>query len=320
LEQVNANFDDEVSVTYGVCIEQKGSTPTIENSLFHLSDVAVLNAANRAKDWTLPLTDGLSPSTEYNYVAYYIDYYGKVVYTQVVDFVTTKPEVCICTVNGVSFNMAGVEGGTFMMGATSEQTGAYSDEKPVHFVTLSDYYIGETEVTQELWIAVMGTNPSSFTGNTRPVEQVSWDDCRTFISKLNALTGENFRLPTEAQWEFAARGGNKSRGNLYSGGNSLGDVVWYYENSGNKTHAVKTKSPNELGLYDMSGNVWEWCRDWYGGYSSAAVTNPTGPASRTYCVNRGGCWNSDASNCRAANRYIYAPGARFSTLGFRLAR
>ena len=166
-----------------------------------------------------------------------------------------KHEVCICTVNGVSFNMAGVEGDTFMMGATSEQTGAYSDEKPVHFVTLSDYYIGETEVTQELWMAVMGTNPSRFTGDAqRPVEKVSWDACQTFISKLNALTGENFRLPTEAQWEYAARGGNKSRGYLYSGSNSVGKVAWSDENSGNTTHAVKTKSPNELGIYPYEEN------------------------------------------------------------------
>ena len=154
--------------------------------------------------------------------------------------------------------MVKVRGGTFQMGATPEQTGAFDFEKPVHSVTLSDYYIGETEVTQELWTAVMGNNSSHFKGNSqRPVETVSWSDCQTFITKLNELTGENFHLPTEAQWEYAARGGNKSRGYLYSGSNSIDDVAWYDSNSGNKTHAVKTKSPNELGLYDMSGNVWE---------------------------------------------------------------
>ena len=319
LEQVNANFNDEVSVTYGVCVGQKGSTPTKEDCLFHLSDVAVLNAANRAKNWTLPLTDGLSRGTEYSYVAYYTDYYGNIVYTQVAKFSTIKPDVLTYTVNGVSFNMKSVEGGTFKMGATPEQTGAEGDEKPVHSVTLSDYYIGETEVTQELWMAVMGTNPSSFTGNTqRPVEQVSWDDCQTFISKLNALTGENFRLPTEAQWEYAARGGNKSRGYLYSGSNWLDEVAWYSGNSGDKTHAVKTKSPNELGLYDMSGNVWEWCQDWYGSYYSAAVTNPTGPTSGSNRVNRGGSWHSYASICRAASRDYDAPGYRNNFLGLRL--
>ncbi len=321
LQQVNANFEDEVSVTYGVCVGQKGSTPTKESCLFHLSDVAVLNATNRAKNWTIPLIDGLSQSTEYSYVAYYIDYYGKLVYTQVAEFTTAKlSEILFYTVNGVSFNMKGVEGGTFQMGATPEQTGAETDEKPVHSVTLSDYYIGETEVTQELWMAVMGTNPSSFTGNIqRPVEQVSWDGCQTFISKLNELTGENFRLPTEAEWEYAARGGNQSKGYLYSGSNSLGEVAWYSGNSGDKTHAVKTKSPNELGLYDMSGNVWEWCQDWYGYYSSAAETNPTGPASGTRRVIRGGSWNRSATGCRAAGRYRNTPGIRLNYLGVRLA-
>ena len=234
--------------------------------------------------------------------------------------VVNKGNVRVYTVKGVTFKMIKVYGCTFLMGATPAQIGADDDEKPVHSVTLSDYYIGETEVTQELWAAVMGTNPSHFTGNTqRPVEQVSWDDCQTFISKLNALTGENFRLPTEAQWEFAARGGHKSRGNLYSGGNSLGDVAWYYENSGNKTHAVKTKSPNELGLYDMSGNVWEWCQDWYGGYSSAAVTNPIGPASGANRVSRGGSWYFNATHCRAATRGYCTPDNRVGYLGVRLA-
>ena len=235
--------------------------------------------------------------------------------------VVNKGSFKVFTVKGVTFKMVKVRGGTFLMGALPEQTGAADDERPAHSVTLSDYYIGETEVTQELWMAVMGTNPSYFTGNTqRPVEQVSWDDCQTFISKLNALTGENFRLPTEAQWEFAARGGYKSRGYLYSGGNSLGEVAWYGENSGNKTHAVKTKSPNELGLYDMSGNVYEWCQDWYRNYSSAAVTNPTGPASGTSRVDRGGSWNGYATSCRAAYRFSRTPGGRFNNLGVRLAR
>jgi formylglycine-generating enzyme required for sulfatase activity len=227
----------------------------------------------------------------------------------------------VYTVKGVTFKMIKVHGGTFQMGATSEQAGAYDYEKPAHSVTLSNYYIGETEVTQELWMAVMGTNPSHSTGNAQcPVETVSWNDCQTFISKLNALTGENFRLPTEAQWEYAARGGNKSRGYLYSGSNSIDDVAWYYGNSGSKTHAVKTKSPNELGIYDMSGNVLEWCQDWYGSYSSAAVTNPTGPASGTYRVDRGGSTLFGASDCRATNRSNNSPGTRYYTLGVRLAR
>lgn len=223
-------------------------------------------------------------------------------------------------VNGVSFKMIAVKGGTFTMGATSEQTGADSDESPTHSVTLSDYYIGETEVTQELWSAVMGSNPSYFTGNMQcPVEKVSWNDCQTFISKLNELTGETFRLPTEAQWEYAARGGNQAQGRLYSGSNVIDDVAWYLDNSDLTTHPVKTKAPNELGIYDMSGNVCEWCSDWYGSYSSAAQTDPTGPSTGSSRVRRGGSWGHSATHCRVAYRSNYGPTSSVSDLGLRLA-
>ena len=222
----------------------------------------------------------------------------------------------VYTVNGVSFKMIAVKGGTFQMGIDD----GYEWEKPVHQVTLSDYYIGETEVTQELWSAVMGSNPSYFYGNMqRPVETVSWNDCQTFISRLNELTGETFRLPTEAQWEYAARGGNKSKGYTYSGSNAIDDVAWYNDNSDRMTHPVKTKAPNELGIYDMSGNVWEWCSDWYGDYSSAAQTDPTGPATGYYRVGRGGSWDNDATYCRVAFRGNSTPTNRFSHLGLRLA-
>ncbi|MBQ6422306.1 MAG: formylglycine-generating enzyme family protein [Prevotella sp.] len=225
------------------------------------------------------------------------------------------------TVGGVSFTMVYVQGGTFTMGATREQgSDAYDWEKPSHSVTLSSYHIGETEVTQALWQAVMGSNPSKFTGDSRrPVEQVSWEDCQMFISKLNSLTGQHFRLPTEAQWEYAARGGSKSRGYKYSGSNDVGSVAWYYDNSSSTTHPVKTKSPNELGLYDMSGNVWEWCQDWYGSYSSGSQTNPTGAFSGSYRVYRGGGWRSGARCCRVSYRNGYAPSYRISSLGLRLA-
>ncbi|MBE6346189.1 MAG: PEGA domain-containing protein [Lentimicrobiaceae bacterium] len=223
------------------------------------------------------------------------------------------------TVNGVSFTMIKVEGGTFSMGATSEQgSDADSDEKPVHSVTLSDYYIGETEVTQELWEAVMGTNPSYFRGSQKPVENVSWNDCKEFITKLNNLTGMNFRLPTEAEWEYASRGGNKSKGYKYSGSNTIGNVAWYWDNSGSTTHNVKTKSPNELGIYDMSGNVWEWCEDWYGSYSSGSQTNPTGPSSGSNRVDRGGGWINNAEYCRVSNRSSFSPSDRSGNLGFRV--
>ena len=213
-----------------------------------------------------------------------------------------------------------VDGGTFTMGATREQQNPGSDERPTHRVTLSDYYIGRFEVTQALWQHVMGENPSDDKSNSRnPVEQVSWDDCQRFISRLNQMTGQRFRLPTEAEWEYAARGGNKSRGYQYSGSNNIGDVAWYWDNSGEKTHPVGTKQANELGLYDMSGNVWEWCQDWYGSYSSNAQTNPQGPTSGSYRVNRGGSWWYDARGCRVAYRNVRSPGDRFDNLGFRLA-
>ena len=225
------------------------------------------------------------------------------------------------TVNGVEFTMIKVSGGTFQMGATTEQgSDAGSDERPVHQVTLSDYFIGETEVTQELWQAVMGSNPSYFkTSNQLPVEQVSWVRCQTFITKLNQLTGMQFRLPTEAEWEYAARGGNTSEGYKYSGSNDIGDVAWYNGNSSSKTHEVGTKNPNELGIYDMSGNVYEWCQDRYGSYSNATQTNPTGPSRGEYRVYRGGGWNGYEFNCRVSRRDHYEPSNTTSTLGLRLA-
>ena len=219
----------------------------------------------------------------------------------------------VYTVNGVSFKMIAVKGGTFQMGSDDGYNA-------VHQVTLSDYYIGETEVTQELWNAVMGSNPSYFYGNMqRPVETVSWNDCQTFISRLNELTGETFRLPTEAQWEYAARGGYKSKGYTYSGSNAIDDVAWHWYNSDRTTHPVKTKAPNELGIYDMSGNVWEWCSDWYGDYSSAAQTDPTGPATGSGRVGRGGSWRHDATGCRVATHSSCTPASASSDTGLRLA-
>ena len=224
------------------------------------------------------------------------------------------------TVNGIKYNMVWVEGGTFRMGATSEQDGdAYDNEKPVHSVTLSGYYIGKTEVTQALWKAVMGSNPSEFKGDNLPVENVSWYDCQEFIRKLNSLTDQNFRLPTEAEWEFACRGGNNSRGYKYSGSNYIDNVAWYAGNSGHKTHPVATKSPNELGIYDMTGNVWEWCADWYGDYSSGAQTNPKGPYGGSRRVNRGGSWAYNVRGCRSSFRFDYYPTDRSYNHGLRLA-
>ena len=217
-------------------------------------------------------------------------------------------------------NMVRVEGGTFTMGAKSEQgSDAYDDEKPTHQVTLSSFSIGKYEVTQEEWQAVMGSNPSNFNGAKYPVESVSWDDCQTFIRKLNQMTGKSFRMPTEAEWEFAARGGNRSNHYKYSGSNNLSSVAWYGDNSGSKTHPVGQKSPNELGLYDMSGNVWEWCADRYGDYTSSAQTNPKGPSNGSYRVHRGGSWNDDARDCRVSYRDSGSPSYSINDLGLRLA-
>ena len=279
-------------------------------------------------------------------------------------FVMAQQPVQTITVKGVSFKMIRVQGGTFTMGATPEQDRREDDKdryfKPPHSVTLTSYYIGETEVTQQLWEAVMGNNPSRFApkktdasrssydafvadakqlnakrpGTVRiptrqewdaamvtikgslkkPVEQVSWDDCQTFIRKLNQLTGKNFRLPTEAEWEYAARGGNKSRGYKYSGSNDINSVAWSWENAGKdiekSTHDVKTKQPNELGLYDMTGNVCEWCQDWYGDF----ISDPVGVAR--VCRGGGGC--SIDWECRIAYRSGRYDGAPTSNVGFRL--
>jgi formylglycine-generating enzyme required for sulfatase activity len=222
------------------------------------------------------------------------------------------------TVNGVSFDMMRVEADSFTMGATPEQGnagGAVTD----HQVTLTkNYYLGKTEVTQALWVAVMGSNPSYFQGGNLPVENVSWNDCQNFISKLNAATGRNFRLPTEAEWEFAARGGKNSQYYQYSGSDNLDDVAWYGEENG-KTHDVATKQPNELGIYDMSGNVWEWCSDWYGDYSGDTQCDPMGPEGGISRVRHGGSWYVDAELCRCSYRGSSAPEFCSPNLGLRLA-
>ena len=230
------------------------------------------------------------------------------------------------TIKGVSFDMVLVKGGTFIMGANSLPN--RDNEKFVikrHEVALSDYMIGKTEVTQELWQAVMGSNPSHFRGDSLPVEKVSWDECIVFIKKLNEFTidsrpkGWAFCLPTEAEWEYAARGGNMSQNYKYSGGNDIDSVAWHGGNSSNKTHAVATKSPNELGLYDMSGNVWEWCYDWYGSCSDAPQTNPIGPSSGSRHVIRGVGWRKYSEPWTVFHRISGTPGYNSNRLGLRLA-
>ena len=216
-------------------------------------------------------------------------------------------------------NMVAVKGGRFEMGATSEQGVEYdSDERPTHWVTLSDYHIGKYEVTQEEWQAVMGNNPSYYKGNKKPVEQVSWNDCDEFIRRLNALTGIEFMLPTEAQWEYAARGGNMSKGYKYSGSNDIGRVAYYNKSSGGPT-TVGSKQPNELGLYDMSGNVWEWCSDAWYSYGSSSATDPKHKGKKgSNRVLRGGCWSYHARYCRVSFRNCISPDDSRNYLGLRL--
>ncbi len=222
-------------------------------------------------------------------------------------------------VKGVTFKMIYVEGGTFMMG--SDAPDAEADEQPVHEVTLSDYYIGQTEVTQHLWKAVMGdeNNPSATKGNNLPVTNITWDEAQQFVERLSELTGMRFRLPTEAEWEYAARGGQRSKGYTYAGSNNIDEVGWYNGNSSNKTHAVGQKQPNELGIYDMTGNVWEYCYDWHMPYSAQAQTNPTGAATGDKHVLRGGCYHYDSKNCTNTTRHsYYTPDKGGASTGLRI--
>ncbi|MDE7149996.1 MAG: formylglycine-generating enzyme family protein, partial [Bacteroidales bacterium] len=232
---------------------------------------------------------------------------------------------------GMELEMVAVNGGVFPMGATSEQGSDYeSDEKPVHSVTLSDFYIGQYEVTQAQWESVMGTtigqqrdkaDPSWSlygVGDDYPMYYVNWEEAQEFCSKLSQKTGKKYRLPTEAEWEYAARGGQNADGTKYAGSDDIDEVAWFRDNSGDMTHPVGQKKPNGLGLYDMTGNVWEWCSDWYGSYGSSSAVNPQGPSSGSNRVARGGSWGSIAQFCRVSFRNSLTPGYRFSYLGFRV--
>jgi len=208
----------------------------------------------------------------------------------------------------VGIEMVFVKGGKFAMGCTAEQNNCSDDEKPVHKVKLNCFYLGKYEVTQKQWKQVMGNNPSNFKGDSLPVENVSWNDVQLFIKRLNemnTMADKKYRLPTEAEWEYAARGGVKSSGYMYSGSNNINDVAWYESNSDDKTNIVGIRTSNELGLYDMSGNVSEWVNDWYD--------------INSVRVYRGGSCDFVAERCRVSFRAYYAPDNRFEYLGFRLA-
>ena len=219
---------------------------------------------------------------------------------------------------GINIKLVVVEGGTFSMGAMSSDVVAFNDEKTQHEVTLRTYAIGQTEVTQGLWKSVMDNNPSVFKGDELPVENVTWKDCQTFIARLNTLTGLNFRLPTEAQWEFAARGGNKSRGTTFSGSNQYAEVGWCYKNSKHSTHRVAQLQPNEIGIYDMTGNVFEWCSDLYGTYSPLSQDNPAGTVNGSNRISRGGCFSYSESRARLTMRNNLPPSTKYSGLGLRI--
>lgn len=245
------------------------------------------------------------------------------------DMPARQIQTCLVKAGDVEFEMVQVGNGTFEMGATKEQlSDAEEAEYPMHRVTLSHYYISTTEVTQGLWNAVMGEgNPLTDSlhwddkyglGDEYPAYNVSWDDCQRFISELNGITGKRFRLPTEAEWEFAARGGVKSESGRFSGGDDCNSVAWNYDNSGYKCHEVATLEPNDLGIYDMSGNVEEWCHDWFDKYSVHSQYNPVGPLTGWPRVIRGGAWNCYYSHVRVSYRNHNYPDERRVTYGFRL--
>jgi formylglycine-generating enzyme required for sulfatase activity len=219
-------------------------------------------------------------------------------------------------------NMVEVKGGIFQMGGTREQwgEGAHVFELPVHSVKIDTFRICRFQLTQGEWQILMGDNPSHFRGDSSlPVDSISWEDAEFFLAHLNSLTTGGYRFPTEAEWEYAARGGALSRKYKYSGSNNVDEVAWTYNNSNGRTHPVGRLKPNELGLYDMSGNVWEWCNDWYGDYQSKPLINPLGPASGEHRVVRGGCWSNGPDYKRVSHRNYRYPGHRHNDYGFRLA-
>lgn len=316
------------ATTLSVTINENGTgyyivqaaTATAPNAAAVQAGTAFALTANVAASANI---SGLTPSTAYTIYVIAKDTENNV-QSAVSSVAVTTSAAAVITDITTGMTLLKVDGGTYTMGDTFGD--GFSAELPTHQVTIGDFYIGKYEVTQGEWQTVMTDNtsglsatPSYFSacGANCPVEQVSWDDIQIFISRLNALSGTNYRLPTEAEWEYAARSGGLSE--KYSGGSDINAVAWYSVNSGSTTHLVGQKQANGLGLYDMSGNVWEWVSDWYGTYDSAAQTNPTGPTTGSDRVSRGGSFNHEAINIRASIRNIHTTVTRFPVLGFRLA-
>ena len=315
---------------------QQQAAEEAPTSQFVIFQASPANATIELNGETLPVHNGsatkMMPFGSYDYRVQAPDYMpqaGKVVVDDpkqphvVSALLKREGEDRLVTVGSVTFTMIPVKGGTFQMGATKEQTGeARKDEKPVHTVTLDNFQIGETEVSQALWREVMGSNPSTYKGNDLPVTNVTWEDCQEFIKKLNERTGKQFRLPTEAEWEFAARGGTASKGYMFSGSDEVRSVAWHNRDSNRDRHngpyAIKSKDPNELGIYDMSGNVNEWCQDWFGDYTADPQTNPQGPATGKEHVYRGGSWWYYGMSCRVSRRNSGVKDVR-GVIGLRLA-
>jgi formylglycine-generating enzyme required for sulfatase activity len=320
---------------YATAIENatitEGQTATINTTLSNGRTITVYSNPSGINLFVDNINMGITPwqgNLTFGSHSIYVEQDGKKAEKQINVFQTTGettftlrsgPQIITETVNGVSFDMIAVKGGTFEMGCTDEQSYCADGEKPTHQVTVSDFQMGIYEVTQKQWTAIMGSNPSFFHGDNLPVENVSWNTIQDFIVKLNQRTGKNYRLPTEAEWEYAARGGCSSiSSTLYSGSNSIGEVAWYSVNSDFELQLVGKKEPNELGIYDLSGNVWECCSDWYLKYKRGHQTNPKGSSSGTKRIGRGGSFLSDPQYCRVSRRNGGLPDEKAKDLGFRL--
>jgi PKD repeat protein len=319
---VNAIVVTDV-IGYPVAAFDVSKNPAIVNENIQFTD----RSANSPTSWSWTFGDGTT-STEKNPIKSYGSTGSYTVTLKVKNESGEDTKSLVIEITDATnyylkkYGMMPVQGGSFMMGCTAEQINCDKDETPLHSVTLSNYYLGKYEVTQALWEEIMGSNPAFFKGSTLPVHMVNWYDIQEFITKLNKQSGLNFRLPTEAEWEFAARGGINSNKTLYSGSSDIREVGWYLQNAGNTTNSVGLKKSNELGLYDMSGNVYEWCSDWYGNYIDVPQTNPQGPAVGdpvTGKVIRGGSWGDIERYCRVSWRMGKKPEEPGKGTGFRLA-